>query len=263
MKKTLGILPLILLFALGGCASQKQISYLQNLPVQYEQILPEKQEIVIHSDDLLSVMVNSKDMELAQMFNLPMVNYQINNGTSVVNSGQNRLLGYLVDKEGTIDFPVLGKLKVEGLTRSELTALIKEQLINKGLINDPIVTIQFLNFRVSVLGEVAHPGTFNVASERITLLEALSCAGDLTIYGKRDNIKIIRDMKGKRIVATVDLRKNDILTSEYYYLQQNDIIYVEPNKVKAGQREINQNRTIGTWASIVSVLASIAVLIFK
>lgn len=256
------IIPLILL-VLTGCASQKQVSYLQDIPVNYEQTITQGYDIYIHPDDLLSIMVNSKDPELAQMFNLPMVSYQISNSTTGIGSSTNKMLGYLVDKDGCIEFPILGQLKVEGMTRAELTSFIKGQLIGKGLLNDPIITVQFLNFRVSVMGEVAHPGTFEITSDRITLLEALSRAGDLTIYGKRDNIKIIREVNGKRTVATVDLRSNDILTSPYYYLQQNDIIYVEPNKAKAGQREINQNRSIGVWASIASVLASIAVLVFK
>lgn len=246
---------------LTGCASQKQISYLQNVPENYRQKVTQDYDIRIHTDDLLSIMVNSKDLELVQMFNLPMVSYQI--GNTGYSGGQNRVLGYLVDKEGNIDFPQLGSIKVQGMTRSELTQYIKEQLIGKGLVKDPIITIQFLNYKVSVIGEVTRPGTFDITSDRITLLDALSRAGDLTIFGRRDNVKVIREENGERIVATLDLRSDDIFDSPYYYLRQNDVVYVEPNKVKAGQREINQNRSIGTFASIVSVLISIAVLVFK
>lgn len=149
------------------------------------------------------------------------------------------------------------------MTRAELTKYIKSQLIEKGLVKDPIVTIQFLNFKVSVLGEVNRPGIFEITSDRITLLDALSLAGDLTIYGQRENIKVVREENGERVVVSLDLRNKDLLSSPYYYLQQNDVVYVEPNKVKAGQREINQNRTIGTFASILSVMVSLAVLIFK
>ncbi len=193
MKQLLQTAPLLLLFLLSSCASQKQISYFQNIPANYEQVLSKNYEVSIHTDDLLSIMVTSKDAELAQMFNLPMVSYQINNSTLGVGNPQNKILGYLVDKDGYIDFPVLGRLKVDGMTRAELTSFIKGQLVGKGLINDPIVTVQFLNFRVSVMGEVARPGTFDITSERITLLEALSRAGDLTIFGKRENVKIIRE----------------------------------------------------------------------
>lgn len=248
---------------LTGCASQKKISYLQDVPEDYRQKVTQDYEVKIHPDDLLSIMVNSKDPELVQMFNLPMVSYQIANNTTGYAGGQNRVLGYLVDKEGNIDFPQLGVIKVQGMTRAELTGYIKNQLIEKGLVKDPIVTIQFLNFKVSVLGEVTRPGTFDVTSDRITLLDVLSLAGDLTVYGQRENVKVIREENGERVVASLDLRSKDLLSSPYYYLQQNDVVYVEPNKVKAGQREINQNRTIGTFASIMSVMVSLAVLIFK
>lgn len=251
------------LCVLAGCASQKQISYLQDVPDDYRQKITQDYDLKIHPDDLLSIMVNSKDPELAQMFNLPMVSYQIANSNTGYAGGQNRVLGYLVDKEGYIDFPQLGVIKVQGMTRTELTKYIKKQLIEKGLMKDPIVTIQFLNFKVSVLGEVNRPGTFEITSDCITLLDALSLAGDLTVYGQRENVKVIREENGERVVASLDLRNKDLLSSPYYYLQQNDVVYVEPNKVKAGQREINQNRTIGTFASILSVMVSLAVLIFK
>ena len=251
------------LCVLAGCASQKQISYLQDVPDDYRQKITQDYDLKIHPDDLLSIMVNSKDPELAQMFNLPMVSYQIANSNTGYAGGQNRVLGYLVDKEGYIDFPQLGVIRVQGMTRTELAKYIKNQLIEKGLMKDPIVTIQFLNFKVSVLGEVNQPGTFEITSDRITLLDALSLAGDLTVYGQRENVKVIREENGERVVASLDLRNKDLLSSPYYYLQQNDVVYVEPNKVKAGQREINQNRTIGTFASILSVMVSLAVLIFK
>lgn len=253
----------LLLCFLCGCASQKQISYLQDVPENYNQEISADYDIRVASDDLIAIMVNSKDPELAQMFNLPMVSYQVNNNASGYSGGQNRILGYLVDKEGCIHFPQLGALKVRGMTRTELTDYIGNQLIERGFMKDPIVTVQFLNFKVSVLGEVTRPGTFDVTSDRITLLDALSRAGDLTIYGKRENVKVIREENGKRMVATVDLRSANLLSSPYYYLKQNDVVYVEPNKAKAGQREINQNRTIGTFASILSVLISITALILR
>jgi polysaccharide export outer membrane protein len=133
-------------------------------------------------------------------------------------------------------------------------------------VNDAVVTVQFLNFKVSVMGEVVRPGTFEVDSDRITLLDALSLAGDMTIYGRRDNVRVIREENGERTVAIVDLRSRNLMNSPYYYLKQNDIVYVEPNKARAGQREINQNRSVSTFASILSVLASLAslaVVIFR
>ena len=188
---------------------------------------------------------------------MPVVTYQI--GTQ--NTPQQRVLGYLVDKNGEIDFPILGKLQVAGLTRLELTELIKQKLIDEDLIKDPIVTVQFLNFKVSVMGEVSRPGSFTINSDRITLLEALSMAGDLTIYGRRDRVAVIRETDGKRTILFHDLRSSDIFLSPCYYLQQNDIVYVEPNKAKAGQREINSNTSMSVWLSAVSILATISSLI--
>lgn len=245
------------IIVLSSCASQKHISYLQNTPNGYQQKGEDNYEIRVRPDDFIAIMVNSKDPQLAQMFNLPILTTQGSDGTT----GQNRVLGYLVDKEGNIDFPQLGTIRVGGMTRGEITRFIKEQIITKGYFNDPVVTVQFLNFKVSVMGEVTRPGTIDVPSDRITIFEALSAAGDLTIYGKRENVKVIRNINGKKTVSEVDLRDADILDSPFYYLQQNDVVYVEPNKAKAGQREINQNRSVGTWASIGSVLVSIATLI--
>ena len=185
----------MMLCFLTGCTSTKQIAYLQDTPENYKQEIAQEYEIKIHSDDLLSIMVNSKDLELVQMFNLPSVRYEFGS-KGAYSGGSSGILGYLVDKEGNIDFPQLGRIKVKGMTRSGLTDYIKEQLISKGLVNDPIVTIQFLNFKVSVMGEVNNPGTFEVSSDRITLLDVLSRAGDLTIYGKRENVKVIREENG-------------------------------------------------------------------
>ena len=254
----------LLLFFLGGCASQKNISYIQDVKRDYSQTIAQDYDVRINSDDLISIMVNSKDPELVQMFNLPMVSYQFTASGYV--GGTQRMLGYLVDNNGNINFPQLGEINVLGLTRFELSERISKELRDKGLVNDAVVTVQFLNFKVSVMGEVARPGTFDVDSDRITLLDALSKAGDLTIYGRRDNVKIIREVNGERTVAIVDLRSKNLMNSPYYYLKQNDIVYVEPNKARAGQREINQNRSVSIFASILSVLASLAslaVVIFR
>ena len=171
------------------------------------------------------------------------------------------MLGYLVDSNGDIDFPILGKLHVAGLTRMQLTEMIKQRLIDEDLIKDPIVTVQFLNYKVSGMGEVNAPGSFNISGDRITLLEALSMAGDLTIYGRRDRVAVIREKDGKRTILMHDLRSSDIFNSPCYYLQQNDIVYVEPNKAKAEQTDINQNKSLGVWFGAISALVSIASLI--
>ena len=246
---------LCLITLLVSCSAPKEVLYLQDIATIKEENIDKNYEVIIHKDDLLAILVNSKDPELA--LNMPVVTFQIGAQTTT----QQRLLGYLVDQNGDIDFPILGKIHVEGLTRMQVTELIKQKLMNEDLIKDPIVTVQFLNFKVSVMGEVARPGTFDISGDRITLLEALSMAGDLTIYGRRDRVAVIREKDGKRRILYHDLRSSDIFQSPCYYLQQNDIVYVEPNKAKTGQSRINSNNSVGVWLSAVSVLASITSLL--
>ena len=240
-----------------ACTSTKKIIYLQDVVPLKQQEIEQKYEVIIHGDDLLAIMVNSRDPELALPFNMPMVSYQLGSNTG----GQQRVLGYLVDTNGNIDFPILGEIHVEGLTRMQLTELIKNKLIEGDLIKDPIVTVQFLNFKISVMGEVGRPGSFTISGDRITLLEALSMAGDLTIYGRRDRVGVIRENNGKRTILFHDLRSADIFNSPCYYLQQNDIVYVEPNKARTGQSRVNSNNSASVWLSTASVLASIASLL--
>ena len=243
---------LCLITLLVSCSAPKEVLYLQDIATIKEENIDKNYEVIIHKDDLLAILVNSKDPELALPFNMPVVTFQIGAQTTT----QQRLLGYLVDQNGDIDFPILGKIHVEGLTRMQVTELIKQKLMNEDLIK-----VQFLNFKVSVMGEVARPGTFDISGDRITLLEALSMAGDLTIYGRRDRVAVIREKDGKRRILYHDLRSSDIFQSPCYYLQQNDIVYVEPNKAKTGQSRINSNNSVGVWLSAVSVLASITSLL--
>lgn len=255
-KKYVAYLVVCMAVFFTACTSTKKIIYLQDVVPLKQQEIEQKYEVIIHGDDLLAIMVNSRDPELALPFNMPMVSYQLGSNTG----GQQRVLGYLVDTNGNIDFPILGEIHVEGLTRMQLTELIKNKLIEGDLIKDPIVTVQFLNFKISVMGEVGRPGSFTISGDRITLLEALSMAGDLTIYGRRDRVGVIRENNGKRTILFHDLRSADIFNSPCYYLQQNDIVYVEPNKAKSGQSSINQNNSIGVWVSVISLLTTIAVL---
>lgn len=254
MKHTFLICMVVLLAA---CSAPKEVLYLQDISLIKEEAIDKSYEVIIHKDDLLAIIVNSKDPELALPFNMPLVSYQIGGQ----NVSQQQLVGYLVNQDGNIDFPILGEIHVEGLTRMQVTELIKKRLIEEELIKDPIVTVQFLNFKVSVIGEVGRPGTFDISGDRITLLEALSMAGDLTIYGRRDRVAVIREKDGKRSILYHDLRSSDIFQSPCYYLQQNDIVYVEPNNAKTGQSRINSNNSVGVWLSGVSVLASITSLL--
>ena len=214
-KKYVAYLVVCMAVFFTACTSTKKIIYLQDVVPLKQQEIEQKYEVIIHGDDLLAIMVNSRDPELALPFNMPMVSYQLGSNTG----GQQRVLGYLVDTNGNIDFPILGEIHVEGLTRMQLTELIKNKLIEGDLIKDPIVTVQFLNFKISVMGEVGRPGSFTISGDRITLLEALSMAGDLTIYGRRDRVGVIRENNGKRTILFHDLRSADIFNSPCYYLQ--------------------------------------------
>jgi polysaccharide export outer membrane protein len=218
--------------------------------------------IVIQPKDVLSIVVSSQNPELAMGFNLPLLTFQAGS-TQTASSYSQRLLGYSVDVEGNIDFPILGKLKVAGLTRDQLSEMIKQTLIRENLIRDPIITTEFLNFKVSVIGEVRSPGTFTLDDDRVTILEALGRAGDLTIYSKRENVLVRREIDGIVSFHRVDLRSKVLLNSPVYYLQQNDVVYVEPNKTRAGQSRINENRSMGMWISLASLLTSMAVLFLK
>ena len=249
-------LPLCLLALLSSCTAPKEVIYFQDIDQLKQEAIAREYEVKIRPDDLLGIIVTGKDQEVVLPFNQPMASYQI--GESYT---QQRLVGYLVDPAGDIDFPFLGKLHVAGLTRTEVTELIKDRLSGEDLLKDPVVTVQFLNFKISVMGEVARPGTFDITGDRVTLLEALSMAGDLTIYGRRDRVAVIREENGERTVRYHDLRSSDIFESPCYYLQQNDVVYVAPNDIRTGSSRINSNNSASVWLSAVSVLASIASLI--
>lgn len=215
-------------------------------------------------DDRLSIIVNSKNPELSLPFNMSgSRSYSVEADGSISNNevgvlSDEKEKGYLVDINGNIDFPVLGQLHVEGLTRRQLTELIKKRLINEELLKDPMVTVNFLNFKFSVLGEVGHVGTFEVKGDRITLLEALAMAGDLTPRSRLDRIAVIREYGNKRRILFHDIRSKDIFTSPYYYLQQNDIVYVEPTNMKATEQA---QRKLSTWSMILSFITTITSLV--
>ena len=210
--------------SLSSCVSKEKMIYLQNEAKSGEVL---SYEPVLQPDDVLLIVVSSENPEVAAPYNLKSVSVQSSSETEVVNQ---RLLSYLVNKEGEIMFPLLGAIKVGGLTIREATDKIK--LVLKDHVKDAVVSIRILNFKISVLGEVQKPGTFSINSERITILEALSMAGDLTIYGKRQNILLIREKEGVKTMERIDLTKPDFLNSSSYYLSQNDVVYVEQNKTR-------------------------------
>lgn len=251
--------------ALVACSTSKEISYFQDLcPGESELTLAAPMEIKIQPKDKLSILVNSQDLRLTNLFNLPIVSQQVGQESS---SGTNRgLSGYTVDSKGDIDFPVLGGLHVQGMTREEVTVYIKKELQSHDLIKDPVVTVEFMNLSVNVMGEVNRPGRYNIDKDHLTILDALSQAGDLTIYGKREKVLVLRNENGTQRVYGINLCSADHLySSPVYYLQQNDVVYVEPNDTKARQSTVNGNnvRSTSFWISLASLLTTISVLIFK
>lgn len=250
---------------LVACSTSKEISYFQDLrPGESELTLAAPMEIKIQPKDKLSILVNSQDLRLTNLFNLPIVSQQVGQESS---SGTNRgVSGYTVDSKGDIDFPVLGGLHVQGMTREEVAVYIKKELQSHDLIKDPVVTVEFMNLSVNVMGEVNRPGRYNIDKDHLTILDALSQAGDLTIYGKREKVLVLRNENGTQRVYGINLCSADHLySSPVYYLQQNDVVYVEPNDTKARQSTVNGNNVRSTlfWISLASLLTTISVLIFK
>lgn len=217
----------------------------------------------IQPDDILEIVVNSINAEAAAPFNLGNVNPALSPGTQIAAGTVNKLNtggvassspgdGYLVSKNGTIDFPVLGSIKVSGLTIPQLKDSLKLRLDK--YLQDPIINIRLLNYKITVLGEVLRPATYSIPSERITVVDAIGMAGDLTIYGKRENVLLIREENGQRKFVRLNLNSSNIFQSSYYYLKQNDIVYVEPNKAKIASSDYTRLRNITIASSVITLL---------
>ena len=262
MKKIfvrLSILLALLVVSAASWSTYKKINYIQDAQLDTALTMIANQGILIQPMDMISIVVSSRDPELARIYNLPVVTYQAGSESSVSNFNQ-RLIGYSVDNDGNIQFPELGTIHVAGLNRWQLAELIREKL--SSLVKDAVVTVQFMNFKISVTGEVTSPGVFDISGDKITIFEAISLARNLTIYGRRDGVYVIREQNGSRTIYQVDLRTVDMFNSPAYYLQQNDVVYVEPNKVRAGQSTINENnlKSVSLWVSIGSFLSTLATL---
>lgn len=244
---------------LCSCVSQRKLSYLRDVTAEsadsINQTYTPLRENYITQGDLLSIFVNAMDIAAVQAFNMPVANVQNLGARQVTaNSGGGSLQGYWVDPEGNIDFPVLGKLRVEGMTTTMLKDTLT-QLISRS-VKDPIVNINFMNFYVTILGEVKNPGRHAVNSQGMTLFDALGLAGDLTIYGKRDNVLISREVNGQMEFARLNLNDEAIFASPYYHIRQNDVIYVEPNNARA-----ISSQNIPLYLSMITTLGSMATVI--
>lgn len=260
---------------LAGCSTPKNVTYFrgaENAEI-FEIAADQDRTIKVEPFDKLSITVTSKDPALAKMFNLQVYTNNTQQRTNYTSAEEVRDYGvavssgldaYTVSADGTIDFPVLGILKVEGMTRFELAGFIKGEIMGRGLIKDPVVTVEFLNVGVSVLGEVNKPGRFDLNADAITILEAISLAGDMTIQGQRNNIKVLRkEADGKAQTFIVDINDTQkMLASPAYYLKQGDVVYVEPNNMRKRQTTENGNSILGVsfWISVASLLTSAAIL---
>lgn len=243
---------IVITTAFFSCTSNKSIIYLQSNGEQPSKGQSATYEPALKSDDILMIVVSAENPEAAAPYNMKLVSVLDNTDAAV---SRERIQTYLIDKDGAIEFPMLGKIKLAGLTRLE--AINKLKLLLTYHIKDPLVNIRILNFKISVLGEVNKPGVFTIQSERITLLEALSLSGDMTIYGKRNSILIVREKDGEKTIHKVDITKRDFINSPYYYLSQNDVVYVEPNKTKVNASVVGPNITVGISALslIITIIA--------
>ena len=257
MKNTiiLRIIILVLPAFFFSCAPRERVAYYQNI----ESLSGSSQntfETILQPDDALMIIVMAENPEVAAPFNLPSITMQ---STTELETQQLRVNSYLIDSKGFIQFPIIGAIKLGGLTRVDAIAKMNQELSK--YITKPSVNLRILNFKITVQGEVTQPGIHNIMSERTTLSEALSLSGDLTVYGKRDNILVIREKDGKKEIGRVDITKADFINSPFYYLSQNDVVYVEPNKTKINSSVVGPNTSI--IISAISLLVTVIALTIR
>ncbi|WP_276719354.1 MULTISPECIES: polysaccharide biosynthesis/export family protein [Alistipes] len=260
MKHLRLLMPVILTALLvTSCASQKRAWYLQDAqPFTPEQIA-ENGQIRIKPLDRLTIVVNSKDPELAVPFNSSSSLSSLTGATNYGSATNQSLQIRTVDENGQLEMPVIGKIECKGKTRSELAQAIADKIVEGGYINDPTVNVQFADMKISVIGEVARPGHYDVTRDKLSIFDALAMAGDLTIYGIRTDVAVAREVDGVRTIEYLDLTSKELFNSPAFYIQQNDVIYVKPNKYKAQTGEISQNRNF--YLSLASTAISVATLI--
>jgi polysaccharide export outer membrane protein len=244
---------------LSSCVSQKKVAYFYGVDANSQELINEhfqtNHEAKIVNGDMLSITVTGLDPLAVAPFNLPLVSYATPGSDQLYSAPT--LQSYLVDVNGFVNFPVLGQIKLGGLTKSEAIKYIDQEL--KPYLKDPIVTIQFMNYKITVLGEVARPGQYVITNERVTVLDALGLAGDMTIYGVRNNLLVTRENNGKLEFVRLNLNSDEVFKSPYFYLQQNDVVYVEPNRVKSvgAQNFSLYLSSLSTIATVTAVVYSI------
>lgn len=260
--KTILSKALVLLFviaSLASCRSKQELAYFYKHS-DADTLNLANYSIKIQPADELIITVNSLIPEASYPYNLPVLNPAHQGSIEITTTTQNQT--YTVDKEGYITFPILGKIHVEGLSTQEIAQLLTDKISEA--VDQPIVRVQLVNFRINVLGEVMKPGAIQVKTERFSVLDALAAVGDLTVYGKRDNVLLIREENGERQFHRLNLNEAAIVNSPYFYLQQNDVIYVEPSNTRKSNSEYNQNNSFkiqiaSTVVSVISVMSSLII----
>ena len=272
MKRNTLILLAVAVTMLASCGTPKEIVYFQDIKGETTLKADKAEPIRLKPTDQISVIVNSRDPQVTAMFNLPYYTKRIGDtqalttGSAVLNNSQTGMSGYTVDSEGYIDFPVLGKIMVAGLTREEAEEAIKDELLDSRQIKDPVVIIEFMNLGFSILGEVAKPGRYKIDRDRFTILDAIGLAGDLTINGRRDNVMLVRHDGNKDhtyMLNLMDARK--LYASPAFYIQQGDVIYVTPNDKRIRESTVNANnvRSTSFWISLTSLLTSVGLFVLN
>lgn len=257
----LGALGVALLTA-TSCGTPKDVAYFQDLNNNPDTVITLQNKVItVKPTDKIYIGVKSKDPQITQLFSLTGTATSYSTSTIAKDAYY-----YTVDSKGNIDFPVLGTLHVAGRTREQIAEGIKKLLVDRNLVKDPVVTVSLTNLHYSVIGEVARPGQYEIEDEKVTILDALSKAGDLTIYGTREDVMVLRQENGHQKIYKINLCSgNSVFNSPVYYLQQNDVVYISPNETKARQSTVNGNnvRSTGFWISLASLATSVAVLIKK
>ena len=266
MTKLKTLLIFITLLAAIGCRTPRDVAYFQDIENNSYATVRDSADIRLMVGDKLSIVVHARKAELASQFNLSVQSQRV--GYTNLNNGSYQMSTYTIDDEGNIDFPELGTLHLEGLSRGEVIKLIKTKLIEGEyfLDDDFVVTVEFDGMFFTILGEVSRPSRYAITKDRLTILEALGMAGDMAIQGKRINVKVLRDEgQGKRVYMLDFTKANEVLNSPVYYIQQNDVVYVEANDMRKRQTTNNANtlRTGSFWISMASILTTLYLAFIK
>lgn len=266
MKYQLYILAVAALLT-ASCSTPEKISYFQD--GYYTELATKSKmetKIKLKPGDKISIIVNCSDQRLTNLLNLPYITQRLGQNTQLSSNYAQGVSGYTLDAYGNIDFPSVGTINLDGLTREQVTTKIKDIIVESQLAKDPVVTVDYMNLSVSVFGEVAKPGRYFFDKDNFTIIDALSMAGDLTIYGKRECVQVLREENGKQNTYLVDLTSTrSLITSPVYNLQQNDIVYVEPNDVRKRQSTVNGNnvRSTSFWISLASLMSTLTLTIIN